>query len=440
MQVYGFDNVFEKFCELNKATKGSEHDQGKVRDKFTEIIDVTGIDKLLLKTKEKMIDANGKTIKGNSYIIPVECVDFCAEAINRYTSKNFKSLRSAAFQDTDISDVQFLIDGFSDMLLMLDCQHTVFLKQRRAMEHRMHYKIRLSEKKLAEQLEEIQDKAKGYENSYCNFNYDDKVYFLRYMAFKVEYLNEYLSSVYADYTDIRSDEISKAALEKSPNESNQESFEKINMELYFFEALEHDDKYQKLQKAMEKLIAEDTFIKNKQSRYKKLQSQIEEIRRQHQMKLFGKLLSEDPDFSLDMEHPLIVLKAAVAYTNGNFSDGVERDEKEASKTPSDIEKDTRQSKELRKLLESKGIKFDLPNTDIEETEIFMNHSNLTYKIKGMVSFPCCKKEKVIAYEGSAGKCAIKCPKCGQYALFDYDRMKATSGESLRGAAYIQSEK
>ena len=70
----------------------------------------------------------------------------------------------------------------------------------------------------------------------------------------------------------------------------------------------------------------------------------------------------------------------------------------------------------------------------------MESGNLAYKLKGMISFPCCKKEKIMVYEGSSGRCSIKCPRCSRYAIFDYDKMEAEQGETLRGASHRLREK
>lgn len=435
MEIYGFDKIYERFCEKNEPTKGLAHDIGKVRDKFTEIVSATGIDQDFLRAKKKVKCADGKTIKGGAFIIPADSIEFCAEAINRYTTKDFKSLRSANFRDTAIGEVQFLIDGFSSMLVNLGYSHEECLEQYRAMERRMHYKIRLSEKALAEQLQKIQDQAEDYEGSVCDFNYDDSVYFLRYMASKAQSLHDYFGWVYQDYTDGRSMEIGKLAEIESQKESSQESFRKVNMELAYGDALEHDDEYQKLMKKMEKLLAEETFVKNKQARFNKLQGQLEEIRKRHHMELFDELLPEDPYMPLTVKHPLTVLREAVEYSEERFTERAEWDEAEAKKTPEDIEAEKLRDGEMRKFLESKGMLIDLPNTDKEEEELFMEKGNLAYKLKGMISFPCCSKEKIMAYEGSSGKSSIKCPKCGRYAIFDYDKMESVPGETLRGAAH-----
>jgi hypothetical protein len=440
MQICGFDIVFEKFCELNPAAKGCEHDTGKVRDKYTEILDAVGIDASLLRATEKIKSYKGKTIKGGSYIFPVEYVEFCAKVINRYTTKDFKNIRSANFRDASLGEIEFLIDGFSTMIIKLGYSHEIYLQQYRAMERRMHYKIRLSEKLLADQLQKIQDQAEDYENSVVNFNYDDSVYFIRHMASRVAALQDYFGWVYQDYTDGRSEELYDLAEIASREESSQESCRKVNMELAYGDALEHDDEYQKLIKKMEHLLAEENFVKNKQARFNKLQTQLEEIRKQHQMELFGELLPEEPDLPLTVKHPLTVLREAIEYTEERYADRVGRDEAEARKTPEDIENEKIQADKVRKFLESKGMNFDLPNTDEEEEKIFMESGNLAYKLKGIIPFPCCPKEKIMAYEGSSGKCSIKCPKCGRYAIFDYDKMEAVPGETLRGAAHKLKKK
>ena len=439
MEIYGFDKIYERFCEKNEPTKGLAHDTGKVREKFVDIVNAVGIDQSLLRAKERTNGADGKTIKGGNFIIPKDSIEFCAEAINRYTTKDFKSIRSANFRDTAIEEVQFLIDGFSSMLVSLGCSYEVCLEQQHAMERRMHYKIRLSEKELSDQLQIIQDQAEKYENSVCNFNYDDSVYFLHYMASKVQSLQDYFGWVYQDYTDRRSEELSNLAEIELQNESPQESFRKGNMELVYGDALEHDDEYQKLMKIMEKILAEENFVKNKQARFNKLQEQLEEIRKRYQRVLFGELLLEDPNMPLTVKHPLTVLREAIQNTEEQFAEWAERNEAEARKTPEDIKAEVEQKKHLEevmlKLFESRGMSLDIPNTDKEEEELFMESGNVAYKLKGMISFPCCSKEKIMAYEGVSGKSSIKCPKCGRYAIFDFDKMESVPGETLRGAAH-----
>lgn len=386
-----------------------------------------GIDKELLRAKKKVTDINGKTVRGGVYIFPEQSVDFCVTVIQKYTSRDFKKLRSADFDEMAIDEVVFLVRGFYIMLLNLGCSEKIALEQYNAMERRMGYKLRLASVELERQLDAIHELAKEYERSCISFNYHDKIYFLRYMASKVAATRCYIESVYRSYTDIRSDELYDMALEESYKESPQTSIERINKEMIFFDALEHDDEYQKLLRQRENLIAEDTFIKNKQARFRKIQVRLAEIRDQHQMELFGELLDEEDDAPLTVRHPMDVLKEAIEDAESWIKDHAECDEAEAAKTPEDIEREKAEMESIRQLLEERGVNlnFDLPNTDEQEKEIFVQSGNLAWEVKGTIQLPCyCKKGQITVYKGIKGKCAMKCPGCGSYVLIDYDKMVA----------------
>nr|DAV48965.1 MAG TPA: cysteine-rich protein [Caudoviricetes sp.] len=58
------------------------------------------------------------------------------------------------------------------------------------------------------------------------------------------------------------------------------------------------------------------------------------------------------------------------------------------------------------------------------------------KIKGQIPYPCCPKEKAMAYESSHGRASYKCPNCGKFAVFDFDEMVAYPCKPARGAAHI----
>ena len=99
MGIYGFDKVFDSFSAKNPSTIDAEHDKDKVRDKYTEILEAVGIDKDLLRAKEKITDMDGETVKSGAYIFPEQSVDFCATVIQKYTSRDFKKLRKADFDE-----------------------------------------------------------------------------------------------------------------------------------------------------------------------------------------------------------------------------------------------------------------------------------------------------------------------------------------------------
>lgn len=57
------------------------------------------------------------------------------------------------------------------------------------------------------------------------------------------------------------------------------------------------------------------------------------------------------------------------------------------------------------------------------------------KLKGLISFPCCPKEKAMAYESSHGRISLKCPKCGRFVIFDLDKMTAYMSRAIKGASH-----
>lgn len=62
-------------------------------------------------------------------------------------------------------------------------------------------------------------------------------------------------------------------------------------------------------------------------------------------------------------------------------------------------------------------------------------SDLAYKVKGIISFPCCIKEKIVVYEGTYGISSNKCPRCGKYAIFDYENMTSKRAETVKGVSH-----
>ena len=61
--------------------------------------------------------------------------------------------------------------------------------------------------------------------------------------------------------------------------------------------------------------------------------------------------------------------------------------------------------------------------------------NAAESIKGQIPFPCCPKEKAMAYESSHGRASYKCPRCGKFATFDFDKMVAHPTGAVKGASH-----
>lgn len=55
------------------------------------------------------------------------------------------------------------------------------------------------------------------------------------------------------------------------------------------------------------------------------------------------------------------------------------------------------------------------------------------KLKGAISFPCCRKEKKMVYAGARGRVSDKCPRCGKTSLFDLEKMTSRRCKPVRFA-------
>lgn len=65
------------------------------------------------------------------------------------------------------------------------------------------------------------------------------------------------------------------------------------------------------------------------------------------------------------------------------------------------------------------------------------HGTIAQRLKGIITFPCCHREKILVYELSRGRSSNKCPRCGEYAIFDYDQMTAERAPAKRSITLNQ---
>ena len=60
--------------------------------------------------------------------------------------------------------------------------------------------------------------------------------------------------------------------------------------------------------------------------------------------------------------------------------------------------------------------------------------NIAEKLKGRFHFLAVPREKAMAYESSHGRVSLKCPRCGRFAIFDFDEMIAHLAGANKGAS------
>lgn len=418
MEYYTFEYIFDEFSKQKPPTKAEEHDIGKVREKFTEIIDAVGINVDLLRKyrDEKTGKMIGFKSSNGQFYFPETSCDFCVEILKRYTDKDFKALRKGQYKDVPIKTLKFLIDGFTDYLIYLGYDIYTIKSEKFKMEKQIEYPFSIYLFRLSQECRGLLKDAEDYSKSILDSIYEDKVIFTWYMAIRLQKLREYIASVRGNVAEIRCDEIDDFAEKIALNTTTAETMEDIYQTSILADALENDKEYQTLLKKQMDILSTPDFAKNLKGSYNKNNARIKNIIEQHTNELFGdKVQQVYPTSGFKFTNSLDVLHDAVMYT-----DETEKDNAEIMEKKSDITEEQRQKQktELSKIY-SKFFPSPEPEyvRQIEE--------------KGIIKFPCCAEE-IIVYTGATGYIVSKCPRCGKQIRFNLDDMTAEIYESPKG--------
>lgn len=430
MKYHDFKYLLDVYSERKPREEGQEHDLGKIREKFTEIIDAIGIDSSLLKQHRD--ERNGKMVKFGGgkpqFCFPETVCDFCVEIILRYTSADFKKIRSAEFSSVNPAVSLFLIDGFKRYLSDLGHDRFTIVRQVWKMDRRLHHHANVLKSELTRACGELADCAKNYEQF---LSYEDSVYFIWHMVTRVNYLQDTIESIFSEYESARYTEIGDIARLHSLTMDQYAASRDFFQTIALADILEKDEDYQRLLKKRDKILIEPGFKQNSKGRYNKVTSEISSIRKKHEMELFGKLISEDPHPQFDLKHPTELLFDATMAIDENERERIEREEKEAALTEEQIKQREESIRLLREHYESRGVSFDLPDVSIEEERLFVDSLPDHDEMKGIIKFPCCGKERIMVYSGSSGQCAVKCPNCGKTSIFNFKEMTAKAVSEIR---------
>lgn len=431
MKYYDFKFLLDIYSERKPREEGQEHDLGKIREKFTEIIDAVGIDSRLLKQYRD--EQNGEIVKFGGgkpqFCFPETVCDFCVEIILQYTSADFKKIRSAEFASVNPAVSLFLMDGFTNYLRDLGHDiHTIVL-ERWKMDRRLHHHANVFKSELTRACGELADSAKKYEHF---LGYEDSVYLIQHMVTQVNYLHDMIDSISSEYQSARYDEIGEVAMLGSRNMDQDAASVDFFQAIALADILEKDAEYQGLLRKRDKILVEPGFKQNLKGRYNKISSKISSIRNKHEIKLFGKSLSEELRPQFDLKHPMEILVDAIMSVDENERERIEREEKEATLTEEQIQQREEGIRILREFYEKRGVSFDLPDISDEEEKIFVN-SLPDHEMKCVIKFPCCETEEIVVYKGSSGQCAVKCPSCGMVSIFNFKDMTAKTVSEVRRA-------
>lgn len=429
MEYYDFNFVLDLCNKRKQKGKTPEYDLGKAREKFTEIVDAVGVDSHLLKQYRD--EQSGRMVKFGrgkpQFCFPETICDFCAELILRYTSADFKKVRTAEFTSVDPEASLFLMDGFTNYLHALGHDTRTIVLERHRMDSRLHYHTNIVKAELNRACGKLADSAKKYEQF---LDYEDSVHFIRHMVMQVNHLQDMIDSIFSEYEDARRDEISGVAMLISENIDETVVSEDVYRSSVLADALKQDQEYQSRLTRLHEILIEPGFKQSTKGRYNRIMSELSSIRRNHEMELFGESTPDIPVTRLRLKHPMDVLQAAIMSVSENEHNRIEHEEKEANLTEKQIQRKEDGIRILREFYEKRGVSFDLPCIDSEEEELFAN-ALPDHEVKGNITFSCCETEKIVVYKGSTGCCAIKCPQCGQISVFDFDKMISKTVSRIR---------
>lgn len=441
MKYQDFKFLLDVYSSRAKKERVSDFDLGKVRERFSEIVDAVGIDSRLLKQHKS--EQTGEMVKFGrgkpQFCFPETICDFCAELLLRYTSPDFKKIRSADFTSVDPATSLFLIDGFTRYLQELGHDiHTIIL-ERWKMDRRLHHHTNVLKLELFNASKKLVNSTKKYEQS---LGYEDSTYFIRHMTVEVNYLIDLIEQTFFEFESARLVEISEVATVDSAEMERGVAYKDRSRTIILADALEYDENYQKLLKKLNKIIVEPGFKQGAKGRYHKIVAQLSNIRKKYEAILdnesYENYVSEKEPPEFRLKHPMEILCGAVLSALDNQLDQIAREEAESCLSEDQIRNREEGIRILRDYYEKRGVSFDLPCIDDNEEELFVNEFP-DHEVKGIIKFPCCKAEKVVVYKGSTGCSAIKCPQCGQISIFDFDKMVSETVSQIRHSNFQSRE-
>ena len=94
-----------------------------------------------------------------------------------HTDSDYQELRRGNFRNVPVSTMTSLVDGFTTMLFSLGHDEKTVQNQRRQMEHRLQYRMRVERQKLDVEIQALCQDFNGYENDLFGMNADDTACF-----------------------------------------------------------------------------------------------------------------------------------------------------------------------------------------------------------------------------------------------------------------------
>lgn len=432
MKLYSFEYVHKKFLEkFNKdssseiktdssANENKYENINKIRDKYTEIINLIGIDKDLLKNKSSIITADNINLKKGSYIFPEDSINFCISLLEKFTTKDFKLLRKGKLQDINLDELSFIYNGFKKMLQSLECPISKIFETMSVVDRKLLYSFRILSYKLDEELSLTKYLFKKL-NDEPLLLFEDIMYISFFWIYKLKKINDFFNKFIGEFITMRNDLDFQNYGQYDASVITNEMIELDIKEMKIFSDLQENKEYQKILKKIFELAAEEGYISQKSSQYNKLKLRLEEIRKSLEIELFGEELEKIQTPEYLFTHPMEVLIQTINEHENIEKNAIAIKEKNAQIQYARNEKYIAMAEELIKKYKKGKPLSEIPRNNKDNDEIFLRNALYDLKIIDTVRFPCCPREKISILENTKGKAIVICPNCHERRLIDYSK-------------------
>lgn len=329
--MYKYINMKEIVEDVRQKTELKT--ENRIREKLIEIFEMLDINRNLLKKRTIETNEDGRDL--GEHIFPVESKEFLSWLICSFSDDDVKEMRRGNFHKASIEKMKKILDGFEEMFRKMELPDSVLKQQLARMYTRTKLPFWESKKKifdiLKDMVEDLEvetivedmqvetaidgENLKEAMNKYItrkfryfrpldNIDINDELVFMNMIYEDYIKLQQRHRAIYNILSDIRSEEISDVALDRSremSSEEEEETFWEINYGIAVQNELNNNPRYRELICEREKVLKTNGFVKKLQPKFKKICDELKQIDEETQIRMFGKIVLydnlEDIDFT-----------------------------------------------------------------------------------------------------------------------------------------------
>jgi hypothetical protein len=217
------------------------------------------------------------------------------EIFDRFTTEEFVLIRQGEFLKVPLDVLEFYIKSFTTILRHLDVDEEIINIQRELMEKYTNYDVAVEYNKTRKAITEINkdiEKIISYDD---NLSYDDNIVFMNYVSKQMQLIQDQIRHVYKNMDEYRSHEgfMGEVNLIKQQSKEQRRRFKtELREHVELEQALRKNGRYMDLYENMQKILNEQSFLKNKKVELEPIAKEMTTISHELQMELFGRKIDD----------------------------------------------------------------------------------------------------------------------------------------------------